>query len=121
MAKYKDLSLDRNDNLIEIIDVDSINNALKNIFSTPLGSVPGKPKYGTRIFSLLFNQMDYLLEFTLKEIIKEEIGKFEPRIKFEDVQITEVPEYNRVDVEIFYSFSIGGDILSASANIGFSQ
>ena len=52
-------------------DVGAINNAIKNILFTSVGSLPGKPDFGSRISELVFSQMDYITENMLKRLIIE--------------------------------------------------
>jgi phage baseplate assembly protein W len=106
MAIYTDFSITSGDlnNIAEITDENAINNALKNIFLTPLGSLHGKPRFGTRLFEVIFSFIDYATELTIKEIIKEEVVKFEPRITLKSIDIKSIPEYNKISVIITYVF-----------------
>jgi uncharacterized protein len=120
MAIYTDLTLSKT-KVTEITDEASINNSLKNLFATPLGSVAGKPKFGTRIHSVLFSLITFSTEGTLREIIKEEIAKFEPRIELLEIGIQNVPEYNLINLVITYQFPIFGMNKVASTKISFSN
>jgi len=121
MATYIDFSKIENNELTEITDVQAINNSLKNIFSTPLGSLPGKPKFGTRIHQLIFSQMDYATEITLMEMVREEVLRFEPRIILDTIKIRFLPEYNSISIEINYNFSSNSVLMEGSTSISLSS
>jgi phage baseplate assembly protein W len=104
----------------ELYDDISINNALHNIFSTPYGSVPGKPEYGSKIFQVIFDQLDFGTEVLLKSLISEEILKFEPRILKFTIDVTEVPEYNKMLVEIHFTYRIFEKTKSSTAKISLN-
>jgi phage baseplate assembly protein W len=104
----------------ELYDDISINNALHNIFSTPYGSVPGKPQYGSKIFQVIFDQLDFGTEVLLKSLISEEILKFEPRILKFTIDVTEVPEYNKMIVEIHFTYRIFEKTKSSTAKISLN-
>jgi phage baseplate assembly protein W len=120
MATYIDFSKIENNELTELTDVQAINNSLKNIFSTPLGSLPGKPKFGTRINQLIFSQMDYATEITLMEMVREEVLRYEPRIILDSINIRFLPEYNSIAIEIKYYFSANGTIKDGAVSVSVS-
>jgi len=119
MSIYKDFVLSRGtlDNISEVTDEQAINNALKNIFSTPLGSLHGKPRFGTRLYEIVFTLMDYATELTMREIIREEIVKFEPRITLRELDIKNVQEYNKIVIHLKYTFNNKGIVSDGSAKI----
>lgn len=99
----------------KIHDDVSINNSLKNIFSTPIGSVPGKPYFGTRLHSMVFEFIDDITINIMTEIIKGEIAKFEPRIELSSIKFDNYPEYNRMSLTINYTYVIKNNVRSSSA------
>jgi len=105
---YIDLtSSDKTPSLIinEMYDDVAIQNSLYNIFSTPLGSLPGKPYFGTQIHQMLFNFIDGITEEIMREIILSEIAKFEPRITVSSIQFDNYPEYNSMNIIVNYFYS----------------
>ena len=62
-------------------DVFAINNAIKNILFTQIGSVPGKPDFGSRLYELIFGQIDHITISQLKKLIQEPLYRWEKRIK----------------------------------------
>lgn len=124
MAVYTDFKLNSDRETLSSISVNedevAINNALKNIFSTPLGSLHGKPRFGTRIFQLLFSQMDIATEIALREMIKEEILKFEPRVVLRELKIKNIPEYNKIVVDLYYTYKLLDRQETGTTRVGFN-
>lgn len=89
---------------IESHDVEAINNAIKNILFTAIGTVPGKPDFGSNLNELVFLPMDASTISMTKRVITESVRKWETRISIDSVNITKVPEYNRLLAEITYHF-----------------
>lgn len=85
-------------------DVEAINNAIKNILMTPIGSLPGKPLFGSRLRNIIFEQMDGITEELCKRIIQEALYQWEDRIIIQNVNIDGVPEYNRYIITINYVY-----------------
>ncbi len=85
-------------------DVKAIQNAIKNILSTDIGSLPGKPTFGSRLRYVLFEQMDDITEELAKRIIKEAIYKWEDRIIIKSIDIISEQAYNRYIININYIF-----------------
>lgn len=85
-------------------DVDAINNAIKNILLTPLGSLEGMPEFGSRLYEVVFAQMDHITINLVKRLIQEAITKWEDRVTLTSVDVTTVPEYNRLTAAINYRF-----------------
>lgn len=100
MAIYKDIQKVNKD----VYDVDAINQSLKNIILTRKGSVPGKPKFGSDIYKILFNPIDHITENILKRYIQEAIQEWEDRVQILEVIVEEIPEYNKVVSTLKYKF-----------------
>lgn len=88
----------------EDYDVEAINNAIKNILFTAIGTVPGKPEFGSNLNELVFLPMDASTISMVKRVITESIRKWESRIVIDSVIIEKNPEYNRVLADISYHF-----------------
>lgn len=85
-------------------DESAINNAIRNILNTPVGSLPGKPTFGSRIQELVFAQMDDLTLTLLRKVIIEALDYWELRIKVLDVVITTDEAYNKMVATIYYQY-----------------
>ena len=99
-------------------DVKAINNAIKNILFTSVGSSPGKPDFGSRISELVFSQMDYITENMLKRLIVEALSKWETRIIIVNVELESVQEFNRILATITYRLK--DDILNNTTSISLN-
>ena len=86
-------------------DVKAINNAIRNILLTSIGSLPGQPEFGSRLNELIFEQIDHITIKMLKQLIQEALYKWETRIQVLNIEIQEVPEYNKLIASIDYMFT----------------
>lgn len=104
-----------------VTDAAAINNAIKNILFTRKGSLPGKPTFGSNIDQIVFSQMDFVTIDILKNFIREALNKWEPRIAVTNVDVKEVPEYNKVIATIDYIYRDTGLDINEQISIGFIQ
>ena len=89
---------------LDSFDVNAINNAVKNIIRTPVGSVCGMPDFGSRLNEVLFEPIDHITIDLVKQLIQEAIYKFEDRIIIVSIDVQGIPEYNRLLCTIKYRF-----------------
>jgi len=119
-ATYTDLTTPKNLGKLvinEMHDDIAISNSLKNIFSTKKGSLPGKPYFGTILHQLLFEPIDAITEEIMIGIMRNEISKFEPRISIISVNFDNLPEYNKIVINIEYKYKRKEEIIISSAAI----
>lgn len=100
-----------------VTDVTAINNSIRNILTTRRGSVPGKPRFGSEIYKVVFEIIDPITEDMLKQHIFSAIKEYEPRIVLNYVQIKSIPEYNKVIANINYSYRDSGVLQNAQTSI----
>lgn len=106
MAIYKDLPTDLRSNQSRIItDREAVKQAIYNILHTRKGEMPGKPDYGCPIDNYVFEQMDPTLQTLLYGDLKSALTELEPRISVQDIAIEFQEAYNRIDVEVKFSYS----------------
>lgn len=91
-------------------DIDAIKNSLINLFTIPMGSVPGKPKFGNPLDITLFDNFDAFTSMTIKTAVEQAIAYYEPRITLEDVRVILTPEFNRVIVEIQFGVIVNNNL-----------
>lgn len=103
------------------VDVEAINNAIRNILLTKKGSLAGKPTFGSNIHLAVFNQLDYITESDLKIYISEALTQWETRILIDEISFDSQPEYNRVVALINYSYKDNGLLLNERLNVTISQ
>ncbi len=85
-------------------DVDAINQSIKNILLTRKGSLPGKPRFGSDLYKVIFEQMDHILISLTEDYIEEALSYLEQRIIIVKVEVKSIPEYNRLIASITYEF-----------------
>lgn len=97
---YKDLKtiVDHNTN------IQAINNSIKNILLTRRGSVPGIPRFGSDLYTLIFSQLDSLTESVAKSMILSALSEFEDRIIVKNIDLKSIAEYNRLSITINYVY-----------------
>ena len=97
---YKDLktTVDNNTN------IQAINNSIKNILLTRRGSVPGIPRFGSDLYTLIFSQLDSLTESVAKSMILSALSEFEDRIIVKNIDLKSIAEYNRLSITINYVY-----------------
>jgi phage baseplate assembly protein W len=100
-----------------LIDEYAINNSVKNILLTRKGSMPGKPRFGSQLYKILFGHLDHITVNVIQNYIREAINEFEPRIDIKTIEVKEVPEYNRIVVDIIYTYKNLGRTNTSSVSI----
>ena len=90
-----------------VFDEKAIHNSIKNILLTRIGSMPGKPTFGSRIMEIPFNQNDEVTHTLLKQIIEEALKQWEHRVTFKEVEIV-VNEVNSLTAKIYYKYKDSG-------------
>lgn len=105
------------DGIIDTVDeLSAIKNSITNILMTTRGSLPGKPNFGSDVFKALFAPLDGLRTSLLKNYIRESLNEFEPRITLIDVQIKNVEEYNKIVIDINFSYkNITGTVYTSTS------
>ena len=80
----------------------AVTRALRNLLQTEHHEKPFHPEIGSRVNSLLFDNMDPHLAKSLEREIEVTIQNFEPRVVLNKVQVTALEEQNGVYINIFY-------------------
>lgn len=102
-------------------DAAAINNAIKNILFTPLGSLPGKPRFGSRLNEILFAPIDFTTKDLMQRFIFEALRDWEERIIVDNVTINDVPEYNRLIATIDYRYRDKGLDVNSQLSVSLIQ
>jgi len=96
----------------------AINNSIRNIILTRINSLPGKPDFGSNVMYTLFELMDGSgTDDYVKTSIIEAILKWEPRISLIDIIVKEIPEYNKIVIDIIYEYKMQSSDVQASTSI----
>jgi phage baseplate assembly protein W len=85
-----------------LVDAELIKRDLLNAFNISQGQLPGRPGYGTILWSFLFENQD---QTTLSQIIKEvqRVAGGDPRVNLIDTQIC--PQDNGVLIQLEVQFA----------------
>ena len=113
---YKDINYISKD----VTDTRSINNSIRNILLTRRGSVPGRPRFGSDLYKLLFSQMDATLRGVAESMIFQALTEFEDRIIIENIEVKNVEEYNRIVCTISYKYKNEFTILNERINVSLT-
>ena len=113
---FKDISMSfkvnpLNDDLIALKNDNAIARSIKNIVFTFPGEKPFDPDFGSQVRRLLFENMDEVTAFNIRDEIENSIKNYEPRITL--INVTVDPDYdnNQFYASIVYEI-IGIDIPS---------
>lgn len=110
--KYVDILpvRDSNNNLhySKSYNTEAINNSIKNLFNLELGEVPGKPWLGNPLSIYLFDNIGYFEQRSIEISIRNTLELYEPRISVDYVYITNLKEYNTLEINIGYYIVIDG-------------
>lgn len=87
-----------------VTDVKAIKNSIQNILMTRIGSLPGKPRFGSDLYKLNFSQLDSLTIIMAKNFIFEALSEYEDRIIIQNIDITKVEEYNKLVINIIFTY-----------------
>lgn len=85
-----------------VYDETAISNALTNILNTKIGSMPGRPTFGSRIYEVPFEPNDDTTKIFLIQVISEAIKKWEKRIILTDIKIEQIKENTLLAVIDYY-------------------
>ena len=90
--KYRDLNLDFTAHPVTgdvpmLNDVDAIKRALRNLIQLNYYEVPFSPEIGSSIRQLLFEQVSSSTGYVLKQLLKNLIETYEPRVEIQDIQV----------------------------------
>ena len=115
---YKDLTTIE----LNVTEIKAINNSIRNILLTRRGSVPGKPRFGSDLYTLLFSQLDSLTESVAKSMIFACLTEFEDRISIVNIDLKSVEEYNKLVITIDYKYrDVFNQSTEANATISIVQ
>jgi phage baseplate assembly protein W len=89
-----DTSVVKNDNAIK--------QAVKNLILTQPGEKPFQPLVGSKVYNLLFEPLDAFTADSIKDEIINTINQYEPRVELTDVDVTAIPEGNKLNVALEY-------------------
>jgi phage baseplate assembly protein W len=103
-----------------VFDEKALNNAIKNILLTPIGSLPGKPTFGSQLNRLLFELDDYQMRSLSEGYIIDALAKWEKRLMVKDVEYNVIPEYNKKIMTISYVYTDGNFVSNGQVSFALT-
>ena len=103
---FKDLNLDfaRNtvtNDVVKIEDVEAIKRSVRNLVNTNFYERPFHPELGCGARQLLFEPFTPVTSIFLRRKIEEVITNYEPRVRLDQVIVTESPTSDERKLKIF--------------------
>ncbi len=111
---FKDISMSfqsnpLNKDLLALKNENAIARSVKNIVFTEPGEKFFNPDFGSKLYSVLFENIDDISAIKIKDEIEQSIRNFEPRVDLIEVEVFPDFDNNGFDVKIIYKI-IGADI-----------
>ena len=113
---FKDLNLDftRNtvtNDVVKIEDVEAIKRSVRDLVNTNFYERPFHPELGCGARQLLFEPFTPVTSIFLRRKIEEVITNYEPRVRLDQVIVTESPDRNAIEVRVvFYCMNIANPV-----------
>ena len=113
---FKDLNLDFDRNtvtndVVKIEDVEAIKRSVRNLVNTNFYERPFHPELGCGARQLLFEPFTPVTSIFLRRKIEEVITNYEPRVRLDQVIVTESPDRNAIEVRVvFYCMNIANPV-----------
>ena len=105
-----DLSFTRNlvtSDVVQIEDVIAVKRSVKNLVQTNFYERPFHPELGCGIRSLLFEPFTPVTGIFIRRKVEEVITNYEPRVRLDQVVVTESPDRNSIEVRVvFYTLNL---------------
>ena len=86
-----------------VSDLDDIKESLEIILSTRIGERFLQPEFGADLTSFLFAPMNVMNQVKMKDMIFNAIYMFEPRIKPNDVVVTDMQHEGKIILDVQYT------------------
>lgn len=86
-----------------VSDFDDIKESLEILLSTQIGERFLQPEYGADLSSFVFEPMSMMNQIKMKDMIFNAIYMFEPRIKPDDVVMTDMLYEGKIILDIQYT------------------
>jgi phage baseplate assembly protein W len=109
VREYKDLNLNFQahpvtKDLVKRTGNSAIIGAIRNLLLTNRFEKPFQPNYGSRVRSLLFEDVSFIIANVLRTEIENTITNYEPRVTIQSLKVEAQPEENRYVVSLsFYT------------------
>lgn len=97
MARFRGFSTIGKYKKYSLTDYELVKRDLLNALSVREGELPGRPEFGTRLWSFIFESNN---SETLRNVVKEveRVTRYDPRVRLDDVVVTQ--ESNGIMLEL---------------------
>ena len=108
---YKDIDLKFEVNPVtgdigKKIDVNSVRQAMEILLKTKYREKPFTPRFGSPIYNMLFEPMDFNTSKALEGLITDAFTNFEPRERIDEVLCA--PNFDENEYDVFIYFYVRG-------------
>lgn len=109
---YKDIDMDFTVNPVtgdigKKYDVNSVKQALRNLFLYQRGEKKFNPNFGSGIRGLLFEPVDNITASILEKEIQVMVENYEPRVRIDNILVVASPDTNDYEVRVdFYVIGV---------------
>ena len=102
-----DMTLTRggSNDIVPLTDIDAIKNSIRNLVLCSTYDRPFEPYLGTRLRSLLFENVTPLTAVAIKDEILTIIRKYESRVSIVDVNIIDMSDENAYHVTVGFAIN----------------
>lgn len=124
---YTDLSLDLDikhpltGDIPRLQDVTSINNSLKNLLLTPLGSIPHNRSKGSNLHKLIGELNTAILKHEVRTEVSFVVKTQEPRVNLLDTLVRETDNGNGIIIDVIYSIKSTGKSAKLELNLTLNR
>lgn len=105
----------QNKRLVKYTNEEAVKRSVRNLLLTEKYDRPFQPEVGCRIKSLLFENMSNIITEEIKNVIRETIDTYEPRVRIIDI-IVQANEA-RQSYDIYIYFEVINSVNPVSINI----
>ena len=89
--------------IIPLKDDAAIKNAVKNLLISNFYERPFQSDLGANLRGLLFEPAGLLTNIQMRDNIRFCVEKYEPRVSVDSIDITDVVDENRYNIEVFFT------------------
>lgn len=105
MSFFKDVNSVTTTSKPDVFDIDSIKQALRNLFSTKTGEIPFFREYGINLPNYIFELMDEAFELEVLSEVFKAVERFETRVTIDKSlsKATPDPDNNTFSLELYFT------------------
>lgn len=86
--------------ILPLRDIEAVKGSIRNILNTRPGEKPFDPEFGCGLQDYLFEPNDTITRYQIAQEIERSLGRFEPRIKVTEIEVSATSDENGYNVFI---------------------